>query len=118
METVAEPGAVVDAISHGFAEFAIAGHIDAELPLTVHDLRHRVSQSLLKGLLVSRLPRFAGAVRRDQIIWTRQASDMAGENMIGAGLHDSPSLQPAHPRSSVQAGLEAGFSLTQRNSFQ
>ena len=24
----------------------------------------------------------------------------------------------AHPRSSVQAGLEAGFSLTQRNSFQ
>src|SRR6202023_3942759 len=77
----------------GFAEFAIAGHIDTELLLTPHDLRHRASQFLLKGVLVSRLPRFTGAVRRDQIIWTRQASDMAGENMIGAGLHDSPSLQ-------------------------
>ena len=85
-------------MTHRFAELAVAWDVDAEIPLAVHDLSHRVSQSLLKGLLVSRLPRFAGAVRRDQTIWTRQASDMAGENMIGAGLHDSPSLQETRRR--------------------
>src|SRR5271156_5542927 len=87
MKTVAEPRAVVDAVPHGFAEFAVAGDVDTELPLTPHDLRHRAAEFLLKCVLVSRLPRFTGSVRHDQIIGSRQAPDMAGEDMIGAGFH-------------------------------
>src|SRR5207302_321405 len=90
------------------AEFAVAWNVDAELPLTAHDLRHRASQFLLKGVLVSRHPRFADTVRRDQIIGARQASDVAGENMIGAGLHHS---RPSRKRSTDRDRIFLKFTI-------
>src|SRR5215813_3218715 len=52
LERVAPPCAVVDPLSHGLAEFAVAWHVDARRPLTTDDLHHGGSEPLLVGALV------------------------------------------------------------------
>ena len=46
--------------------------------------------------LVDRFAGFMGAVSRDQPVRARQTADMAGGDMINAGLHGFHSLLPAH----------------------
>ncbi len=85
---VAHPCAVVDAVSHGLAELAVARDIDTEFCLAPDDLRHGGAQVVLKCLLVARFARFTRPVRRYQVVRARQAADMRGEDAIGAGSHD------------------------------
>ena len=87
---VAHPRTVIDALPHRFAVFAVTGHIDADASLTPHNVGDGRPQLFLKPALVHRLARLARAVRLDQIVRARQAADMAGQNVIGAGPHDPP----------------------------
>ena len=62
--------------------------------LAADHLRDRRSQRLLERALVDRLAGFMGSVRRDQPVRTRQAADMAGGDVIGAGSHGFHSPHP------------------------
>ena len=91
---VAPPRAVLHALGHRLAELAVTGDVDAEIALTADDLRHRRPQRLLERRLIDRFAGLVGAVRRDQPVRARQAADMAGRDMVGAGFHGFP---PSHP---------------------
>ena len=87
---VAHPCAVIDALTHRLAVFPVARDIDADASLLPHNAGDGGPQLFLKLTLVHRLACLPGAVRLDQIVRARQATDMAGQNVIGAGPHDPP----------------------------
>ena len=84
---IAHPRAIIDALPHRLAVFAVARDIDADVPLPANDLSHDRPQLSLELSLVDGLAGFAGAVRLYQPIRARQAADMGGQDVIGAGPH-------------------------------
>jgi len=79
------------AMGHRFAEFAVVGHVDAELLLAAHDIADGVVQKALESRLVARGAGVAHRIGGDQRIRPRQAADMAGPNAIAAAAHRSSS---------------------------
>ena len=87
VERVAEPGAVVDPVPHRFAELAVTRNVDAGLPLATDHIDNRALQQFLKARLIHSLPGRALAIGLDQVVRPRQASDVAGEDVIAAVAH-------------------------------
>ena len=86
------PGTVVHPLRHRLADLAVAGDIHAQIPLTAYDVRYGRSQPLRKGILINRPARCLGP-SLDQLVRTRQAPGMAGEDMIVAGSHGFPPVR-------------------------
>src|SRR5579862_4053869 len=83
---IAPPRPVIDALRHRLAEFAVARHIDAEPLLLAHDIGDGLAERLLELGRVGGAG-FARLVGCDQRVRPRQAADMAGQDVVGAGAH-------------------------------
>src|SRR5262249_33811732 len=95
VERIAEPGAVVDPMPHRLAELAVARNVDAGLALTADHVDYRCLQQLLKARLIQALAGLPLAIGFDQVVRPRQASNVAGEDMIAAVAYTACSqLQP------------------------
>ena len=92
---IAPPRAVLHALGHRLAELTVSGDVDADIALTTHHLRHRLSERLLIRRVVDRFAGFVRAMHGDQPVRARQAADMAGGDMVTAGFHGFPSLASA-----------------------
>jgi hypothetical protein len=64
--------------------FALIDHIEADLALQAHDLRHRGAQR-----------RFVGEVGKAR--WFRKAAELGGEHAMVAGGHDGLLLEIRAP---------------------
>ena len=60
IEAIAPPGPVVDLVAHRFAEFAVAGNVDADVLLLADNVDDGFLQRLLEAPVVGRLAGFAG----------------------------------------------------------
>src|SRR5215471_9363526 len=98
---IAPPRAIIDALRHRLAELAVARHIDAELALLAHRIHDCCAERRFEGGRFAQFTGIAGAVRFDQRIGPRQASDMARQDMILAPSH---SALPASMIMSARAG--------------
>src|SRR5207249_11143383 len=78
------PRAVIHPLRHRLAELAIAGNVDAAVPLAAHHLGHRRPQLTAQRRLIICPPRL------DQCIRARQTAGMAGQDVVGAAPHDAP----------------------------
>src|SRR4029077_477788 len=87
IEAVAPPSPVVDLVAHRFAELAITGHIDADGPLLAHHVRHRRLEVILEAPVVGCLPGVARPIGLDQVVGTREAAGVAGQDMVVARAH-------------------------------
>ena len=74
-------------MSHRLAELAVARNVDAGVTLTAYNIGHRGLQQLLEAGFVRPLARVTFAIGFNQVIWARQAPDVAGENMITTITH-------------------------------
>jgi hypothetical protein len=81
---IAPPRAVIDPLRHRLAELAVAGDVDAGLLLAAHDIADSGAEGRRECRLVDRLVLVKGAVGFDQLVGTRQAAGMAGEDVIAA----------------------------------
>ena len=71
------------------AELAVADEVDPDLGLLGHDVRHRAAQAVRQLLLVG----FADGLRLqegDQLGWADEASDVRGQDALGAVGHRAP----------------------------
>src|SRR5262252_2295452 len=90
LERIAPPGAVVDLVPHGLAEFAVARNFDAEVLLLPHNVDHRPAQLCLESLLVAGFTRGTRAVRLDQMLRTGEAAGVARQDVCATASHGSP----------------------------
>src|SRR5215470_19967046 len=92
---VSPPRTVIDALRHRLAELTVTGNIDADILLSAHDLRDRRPE------LIGKDPRIVSGPRRDQIVGSREAPRVTGQDMIGTRPHDlllTPELAARGPR--------------------
>src|SRR6202034_1110857 len=87
IEAIAPPGPIVDFVAHGLAELAVTRHVDADFLLPAHDIAHRRFEGLLESPLVGGFAGFALAIGFDQVVGTRQATGVTGQNVVAAGSH-------------------------------
>src|SRR5262249_15008579 len=71
------------------AELAVADHIYAGVGLRLHHVDDRLREALVVGLLVEALALLPCAQELLQLRWPDQASDMGGEDALGAAFHES-----------------------------
>src|SRR6266403_4596112 len=108
LKRVIPPGAVVDPITDRLAKLAVARDVDPERLLMADDILHRPAQCLLKRAIVDRLASFARPVGLDQVVGTRQATGVAGQDVVGAGSHGSAPQLTCGECGTLRQGVELG----------
>jgi len=71
----------------GFSELAVADHVDAGGSLPANHFGNGLGKAAIIGRLVDRLARLPGAQELLQRLRPDQATDMGGEDPLGASLH-------------------------------
>jgi hypothetical protein len=66
------------------ADLAVIDNVDAMLELHLDDLQHCLAHTCVQDRAVVERPRIMAIQQLDQIIGSRQAARMAGENAVGA----------------------------------
>src|SRR5262249_39577726 len=87
LERIGPPGAVVELVPNGLAEFAVAREVDAEVLLLPHHVDHRRAQLCLESLLVAGFTRSTRAVRLDQRLRPGHAAGVAPPAVGAARCH-------------------------------
>ncbi len=82
LEHVGPPGAVIVALTHRMPVLAVIDKVDAGRALARDHVRHRRAQPAQVLRLFGEVPRRAQLVERDQVLWSRQAARVAGQDPV------------------------------------